>query len=231
MGYKPVAFNAAALSVAALAAWYSWGDGWFNYHPVFMIVGYVGLMMNAIHVERHSRQHMLHLYLMVASIACIVFAMYVIYSNKDMMKKPHFYEFSHPTISPSWHAVIGGFTACSHILQCLGSLGIMYPRPINGFVRKAHKSAGKLTFVGSVYALAGSDITSTWINGPDSQNTISGTSMASPHVAGQMAKYLSHNPTATPAEVTAALINAGTRNKIADAKTGSPNVLLFGECA
>ncbi|MEZ4569979.1 MAG: S8 family peptidase [Thermomicrobiales bacterium] len=48
-------------------------------------------------------------------------------------------------------------------------------------------------------AAPGVNIQSTWING--SYNTISGTSMASPHVAGAAAIYLSQNPSASPAAV------------------------------
>jgi subtilisin family serine protease len=50
-------------------------------------------------------------------------------------------------------------------------------------------------------------ILSTWKDG--GYNTISGTSMASPHVAGAAALYLASNPTASPAQVVSALQNAG----------------------
>ncbi|MDX1665530.1 MAG: S8 family serine peptidase, partial [Candidatus Promineifilaceae bacterium] len=50
-------------------------------------------------------------------------------------------------------------------------------------------------------------IESTWKGG--GYNTISGTSMASPHVAGAAALYKANNTSATPAQVKDALIKAG----------------------
>jgi subtilisin family serine protease len=52
---------------------------------------------------------------------------------------------------------------------------------------------------------------------------MSGTSMASPHVAGVAAQYLSANPTATPAQVTTAIKNAARSNTITLSKTSSRN--------
>ena len=73
----------------------------------------------------------------------------------------------------------------------------------------------------------GSSITSAWYTSDTATNTISGTSMATPHVAGVAALYLQNNPDATPAGVTAALINNATTGKITSAGTGSPNRLLY----
>ncbi len=72
----------------------------------------------------------------------------------------------------------------------------------------------------------GSDIKSTWFNSKSATNTISGTSMASPHVAGAAALYLSFNPTAKPAVVKAALLARSLSGKIAGVGSGSPNLLL-----
>ena len=73
----------------------------------------------------------------------------------------------------------------------------------------------------------GSSITSAWYSSNTATNTISGTSMATPHVAGAAALYLQGNPSASPATVTAALINNSTPNKITSPGTGSPNRLLY----
>lgn len=73
----------------------------------------------------------------------------------------------------------------------------------------------------------GSSITSAWRTSNSATNTISGTSMASPHVAGAVARYLQGNPTASPSTVTSAIINAATLNKVTNAGAGSPNRLLY----
>lgn len=73
----------------------------------------------------------------------------------------------------------------------------------------------------------GSSITSAWRTSNTATNTISGTSMASPHVAGVAALYLAGNPGASPATVANALIAAATTGVVTGAGTGSPNRLLF----
>ena len=65
--------------------------------------------------------------------------------------------------------------------------------------------AENMTLYSFHHAIQGTSITSTWPKG--AFNTISGTSMASPHVAGEAADYLTDNPEATPAQVLAFLLN------------------------
>ncbi|MEV0675260.1 S8 family serine peptidase [Actinosynnema sp. NPDC050436] len=72
----------------------------------------------------------------------------------------------------------------------------------------------------------GQDITSAWMTDDSSTKTISGTSMASPHVAGAVALYLADNPTASPAAVQTAIVGAAASGKITNPGTGSPNKLL-----
>jgi subtilisin family serine protease len=72
----------------------------------------------------------------------------------------------------------------------------------------------------------GSNITSAWHTGTTATNTISGTSMASPHVAGAAALYLSNHTTATPTQVRDALVADTSVDKVINPGTGSPNRLL-----
>lgn len=73
----------------------------------------------------------------------------------------------------------------------------------------------------------GTGITSSWYTNDTATNTISGTSMATPHVAGAAALYLSTNLTASPEQVTSVLTNLASAGKVTNPGTGSPNLLLY----
>jgi subtilisin family serine protease len=73
----------------------------------------------------------------------------------------------------------------------------------------------------------GSSITSAWNTSNTATNTISGTSMATPHVAGVAALYLQSNLAAAPATVRNALVNSATTGMVTSAGRQSPNRLLF----
>lgn len=72
----------------------------------------------------------------------------------------------------------------------------------------------------------GSGITSSWYTSDVATNTISGTSMATPHVVGVAALYLQSNPGASPQTVRDALYAATTKGIVTSSKTAN-NHLLF----
>ncbi|WP_338673709.1 S8 family serine peptidase [Streptomyces sp. SCSIO 30461] len=76
-----------------------------------------------------------------------------------------------------------------------------------------------------IYA-PGSDITSSWNDSDEGTKTISGTSMATPHVVGAAAVYLAGHQDATPEQVAKALTDGATPDKISNPSEGTPNKLL-----
>jgi len=73
----------------------------------------------------------------------------------------------------------------------------------------------------------GSSITGGWYTGPTSTNTISGTSMATPHVAGAAAVFLGLNPTASVAQVADALAAQSTKGAVTGLDATTVNNLLY----
>ncbi|MEU6882325.1 S8 family serine peptidase [Streptomyces sp. NPDC046712] len=72
----------------------------------------------------------------------------------------------------------------------------------------------------------GSEITSAWNDSDTGTKTISGTSMATPHVVGAAAVYLAAHPDATPDQVAQALVSGATADKISNPSAGTANKLL-----
>lgn len=97
----------------------------------------------------------------------------------------------------------------------------------NGDSRSSFSNYGNCL---DIYA-PGSNITSAWYNSNSSTNTISGTSMAAPHVAGVAALYLDENNNLSTSQVESLLNSRASSNKVTDAKSGSPNKMLFALAA
>ena len=73
----------------------------------------------------------------------------------------------------------------------------------------------------------GSSITSAWSTSDTATNTIGGTSMAAPHVAGVAARYLQRYPLASPSTVRNVIVSAATTGRLSGLPTGTANRLLY----
>jgi len=74
----------------------------------------------------------------------------------------------------------------------------------------------------------GSGITSAWYTADNATYTISGTSMASPHVAGVAALFLEGTPSANWSAVNQAVLDATTKGVVTNSKTASNHLLYSG---
>lgn len=119
-----------------------YSPAWFSYHPVFMMLGYLGFMSNAIFFERWGANHWTHMNLQLISLACIDFAYYVIYTNKNMAKKNH---------NTTWHSWIGLGCIILNNIQALGSMYSLWPgkskKQIKPFDITMHKWGGRIMFI------------------------------------------------------------------------------------
>jgi subtilisin family serine protease len=93
-------------------------------------------------------------------------------------------------------------------------------------INDARSSFSNFGSVVDIFA-PGSSIPSAWYTSDGATATLSGTSMAAPHVAGVAARYLQANPSASPSSVRNAIVNAATLNRLSGIAAGTANRLLF----
>ena len=93
-------------------------------------------------------------------------------------------------------------------------------------INDARSSFSNFGSVVDIFA-PGSSIQSAWWTSDTATATISGTSMASPHVAGVAARIKQSNPGASPATVRNDMVNQATLNRLSGIPTGTANRLLF----
>ncbi|HSB08265.1 MAG TPA: S8 family peptidase [Blastocatellia bacterium] len=93
-------------------------------------------------------------------------------------------------------------------------------------INDARSSFSNFGSVVDIFA-PGSSILSSWNTSDTATATLSGTSMATPHVAGVAARFLQSNPGASPASVRNEIVNQATLNHLSGIPSGTANRLLF----
>jgi len=111
------------------------------------------------------------------------------------------------------------------------TVGATSEGPGNTDVRASYSNYGDCV---DIFA-PGSAIRAAWIGTPKATNTISGTSMASPHVCGVSALLLGENDGKTPAQIKTLIVGDATEGKIQlncgnSVCVRSPNLMLFNGC-
>ncbi|KAJ8128069.1 hypothetical protein O1611_g5566 [Lasiodiplodia mahajangana] len=114
------------------------------------------------------------------------------------------------------------------------SLGGGYSAAFNNAVNSAYSSGVLWAFAyfsnyGSVVDIAapGVNVLSSWIGSNSATNTISGTSMSTPHVAGLALYLIALEGLSTPAAVTARIKALGTSSKISSLPSGTVNLIAY----
>jgi len=76
----------------------------------------------------------------------------------------------------------------------------------------------------------GQNVLSAWIGSTTATNTISGTSMACPHVTGVISDMWGRQPTATAEQIRTRLVQISQQDRVTNPGAGSPNVLSQADC-
>jgi len=77
----------------------------------------------------------------------------------------------------------------------------------------------------------GTNVLSSWIGSNTATNTISGTSMACPHVTGVVSDAWGRTPNLSGVQVRQQILDRGVQNVVTNPGAGSPNVLAQTDCS
>jgi len=122
--------------------------------------------------------------------------------------------------------------ACRYTPSGIASTFCVNSMEIAGFFPNEFDSRSSFSNWGTCTDLfaPGRDITSAWHTSNTATNTISGTSMACPHVAGYVAGLLSEDSARRPEDLLSLLQTHGQMGLVTNPGTGSPNLLLHNQC-